>query len=254
MRSTRRRSTSRRGPRGGAGSAAVGAARRRRRAPDERGGARPRPRTSSGSARQPAKSSGGSPRARLGGGARRYPRPPAASSASDMPPRTRSGIGTDDGPDVSTSGRRGLADPFGSRGRPCPERRGASVVESPGGRVGPAGRELSAERALQRARDDLLGVRVVAEVVRDRVDRVLVAVERIEAVDSPVVEPVREHLVPAGRLGRRGGGGRSGERDERAREHRERRYERVRDADGVREGGVTGGCRKLSGDESSGSR
>ncbi len=33
-----------------------------------------------------------------------YPRPPAARSASESPPSTSSGTGTDDGPDVSTSG------------------------------------------------------------------------------------------------------------------------------------------------------
>ena len=78
------------------------------------------------------------------------------------------------------------------------------VAGSPSGRivvsrcrVSPARSELAAQRRLQRAGDDVLRVRVVAEVVGDRVDRLLVAVERVEAVDAPVVEPVPEHLLPA---------------------------------------------------------
>ena len=56
-----------------------------------------------------------------------------------------------------------------------------------GAGIGAARRELAVDGGLERAADDLLRVRVVAEVARDRVDRVLVAVEVVEPVDPAVV-------------------------------------------------------------------
>ena len=114
------------------------------------------------------------------------------------------GPGRTTGPDVSTSGRglRRVADAavrsvVVRRPLPFPPWFVPSSVEpSASDRTRPGSR-LAAQRSLQRARDDVLGVDVVAEVVRDRVDRLLVAVERVEAVDAPVVVPVGEHLLAA---------------------------------------------------------
>ena len=125
-----------------------------------------------------------------------YPRPPAARSATDMPPSTRRGIGTDDGPRrVDVRRRLRVAAPGASvstraAARPAPGSRAVA-----GCRILPAGCEMAVEGGLQRARDDVLGVRVRADVRRDCVDRLLVAVVRVEAVDAAVVEPVAEHLL-----------------------------------------------------------
>src|SRR5207245_7273795 len=57
--------------------------------------------------------------------------------------------------------------------------------------------ESPVQGLLERAVDDVGRVRVVSDVRRDRVDRLLVAVQRIDAVDAPVVEPVRDDLLAA---------------------------------------------------------
>ena len=99
--------------------------------------------------------------------------------------------------------------------------------------VDTSGDELAAQRALQRAGDDVLGVGVVPDVVGDRVDRLLVAVQRVEAVDAAVVEPVAEHLLSA--WGRSGGRARGGQgRQQRCRDD-ERRDECAEWADFVDE-------------------
>ncbi len=160
-----------------------------------------------------------------------------------MPPSTSRGIGTEDGPDVSTSGAAcGLSPepPFRPSRRSRRSRCLRPVRGSSSFGVGsrPAGGEVAAQRRLERARDDVLGVGVVAEVVRDRVDRLLVAVERIEAVDAAVVEPVGEHLLAALRRGARRARGR--ERGERAQGEREDRNERAEKARGCHERGLMG--------------
>ena len=142
------------------------------------------------------------PRAGAARGSRARLRPAARAT---FPPSTSSGIGTEDGPEVSTSGAacglsgaaaRAVVPPFPPEPRCPPPRLGRRIVVVPASDRAPPG-ELPAQRRLQRARDDVLGVGVVADVVRDRVDRLLVAVERIEAVDAAVVEPVGEHLLAA---------------------------------------------------------
>ena len=134
------------------------------------------------------------------------------------------GSGARRGPVVSTSGPPRGRRPAGRRRpgrRGCRAARAVADGSSPGVGSAPPRREVAVDRGLQRALDDLLGVRVVAQVARDRVDRLLVAVRRVEAVDAPVVEPVREDLVPAGRG--RCGRGRQRERDDERREQREAR-------------------------------
>ncbi len=160
-----------------------------------------------------------------------------------MPARTSSGIGTDDGLDVSTSGRclwiariawitRVDGARWITRLRPVVARSG----------VGASGDELASERALQRPRDDVLGVRVVADVVGDRVDRLLVAVQRVEAVDAAVVEPVVEHLLSA--RGRSGGRARGRQGRQQRRRDDERRDECAEWADFVDETSFHRGSRE----------
>ena len=88
------------------------------------------------------------------------------------------------------------------------------------GRIVAARSELAAKRGLERAGDDLLRVRVVPQVGRDRVDRLLVAVRLVQAVDASVVEPVREDLVSAYR---RHGRRRQGEHNDSAKSEKESR-------------------------------
>ena len=77
-----------------------------------------------------------------------------------------------------------------------------------GRRIGRRGRRgLAAHARLERPLDVLLRARVVPDVRRERLDRVVVAVQRIGAVDAAVVVPVVDHLARAGRgrARRRGG-------------------------------------------------
>ena len=107
-----------------------------------------------------------------------------------------------------------------------------------GRRIAPTRGEVAAERGLECTGDDVLGIGVVAEVVRDRVDGLLVAVEWIEAVDSAVVEPVGEHLLAAlRRCARRA---RSRERGDGAQREREDRDERAKEAGGCQERDLIG--------------
>ena len=117
-----------------------------------------------------------------------------------MPPSTRSGIGTDEVPDVSTAGVASGPPPLGGSLEPAGHRSARlTVVGLARGRIDTPGSELAADCGLERPRDDLLRIRVVANVRRNTVDRLLVAVQRIEAVDAPVVPPVVEHPLPARR-------------------------------------------------------
>ena len=90
----------------------------------------------------------------------------------------------------------------GSDGPPEPE------PEPPAGSVVDGG-VLAAHRGLHRPLDVLLRARVVADVTRQRLDRVVVAVERVGAVDAAVGVPVVDHALPA----RGARGGRSGQRE-----------------------------------------
>ena len=96
-----------------------------------------------------------------------------------MAARTRSGTGTEDGDEAFTDGA--VAGCGISVCRPC----------------GVRDLELAARRPLERPGDDVRGVRVVAEVVRDRVDGVSVAREVVDAVDAAVVLPVRKNGLGA---------------------------------------------------------
>ena len=119
----------------------------------------------------------------------RYPVSPAAHNATDMPPRTRSGLGPTRGRDVDPgSASRSPVGRLDRQGclRWLPLLVGLSV-ESPG--EGSAAWSEPPRSAPRSAREmTSLGVGVVEEVVRDRVDRVLVAMERVETVDPPVVQ------------------------------------------------------------------
>ena len=123
-------------------------------------------------------------------------------SASDMPPSTierdrdRGRPGRVDVRSRLAIRRTGAGACRPGRAAPplgCADRR----CRLPGSDPRRPGVELAAQGALERTRDDLLGVRVVPQVGRDRVDRLLVAVQWVEPVDAAVVEPVREHLLPA---------------------------------------------------------
>ena len=69
-----------------------------------------------------------------------------------------------------------------------------SRVDTPSGKP-------PASRGLERPRDDLLRVGVVANVGRDGVYRVFVAGEVVEAIDASVVEPVGQNRLAAGGCG-----------------------------------------------------
>ena len=130
----------------------------------------------------------------------RYPAPPAARSSSASPPRISSGIGTEDGPEVSTSAPPAdVSSPGVELPSPGPVPVGPprvpDVVVSVGSRsAGRPGIGLALPCVRERAEDVLLRVRVVEHVHRQRPDRLLVAVLREDLVDPPVAVPVRDHL------------------------------------------------------------
>ena len=137
----------------------------------------------------------------------RYPAPPAARSSSARPPRISNGIGTEDGPEVSTSPAADVSSPSPVPGSAGPRVLGSS--SSCGARsAGRPGVGLALPGICERAEDVLLRVRVVEHVHRQRPDRLLVAVLREDLVDPPVAVPVRHHLVRARLRLRRGRGGR----------------------------------------------
>ena len=121
--------------------------------------------------------------------------------------------------------------PAGRRSRCLRFHRAAPAVPVPGRvavagcRILPAGCEVAVQSGLQRAGDDVLGVRVRADVRRYRVDRLLVAVVRVEAVDAPVVEPVAKHLLAT--WCRRARGRRYGQRRRRRQRDDDQRDERA---------------------------
>jgi hypothetical protein len=78
------------------------------------------------------------------------------------------------------------------------------------GRAAPAGqlsqlRGFPAGELLPGVEDVLLDEAVLLEIVRDVLDRLPVAVQRVRLVDLLVVEPVVDDLAPARRFGSRGG-------------------------------------------------
>ena len=162
-----------------------------------------------------------------------------------MPPSTRRGIGTDDGPEVSTSGAA-CGSPLPPDLRFHPSRRSPPFPDpelpSPGVGSFPPGARWPSRADCKRARDDVLGVRVRADVRRDRVDRLLVAVVRVEAVDAPVVEPVAEHLLAA--RCRRAGGRRHGQRRRGRQRDDDQRDERAALTTGCHVWDLTGRSRK----------
>ena len=84
------------------------------------------------------------------------------------------------------------------------------------GRIGLCGwGVLAAQLRLERARDVVLRARVVAHVAREALDRVVVAVIRVGAVDAAVLPPVVDHLATAGRSGAGCGSGGDEQREER---------------------------------------
>ena len=130
-----------------------------------------------------------------------------------MAASTISGIGTADGPEVSTGpagvgatggvARAGAAATTVARAATA---RAATAWATVAAAVRPtrarvAGIGLALLRVLQRAQDVLAGARVVPHVYREDLDRVPVAVQRVDVVDAAVVVPVRDHLFRAA-LGR----------------------------------------------------
>ena len=111
--------------------------------------------------------------------------------------------------------RRGRGAAAGTRwtptSRPAARRRAAAT--RPCSAPGAAAREPLAGHVLERPRDDLLRIRVDADVLGNRVDRGLVAGELVDAIDPVVVEPVVEDRLAARRC-RTGSAGRGERRDE----------------------------------------
>ena len=134
-------------------------------------------------------------------------------SSSARPARIRSGIGTE----LALSGSTGAPAVVALGGSSEPSEGSAPVVSvlrgvRPGRvrrrhlarrRIGGGGRcGLAALAVLERALDVLLRARVVAHVARQDLDRVVVAMQGVRAVDAAVVVPVVDHLAAA-RLGAR---------------------------------------------------
>ena len=132
--------------------------------------------------------------------------------------------------------------PFRPSRRPPSRRAGGGGIVVSRSRIAPTRREVAAKRGLERAGDDVLGVRVVTQVVGDRVDRLLVAVERIEAVDAAVVEPVRKHLLAACGGGARGICRREG--GDRTEDEHDAHDERAKERCGCHERDLMGSGRK----------
>ena len=106
-------------------------------------------------------------------------------------------------------------------------------VEAAWSRIGASRRRvLAAPRRLERALDLLLRVRVVADVAGQGLDRVVVAVEVVRAVDPAVLVPVVDHGAAArwGRAGRR--------RDHEQRRERGEEHEQAERSSGW----LVGGC------------